>query len=221
MKNPCTRLSAYFVAAVSLLFISAIYAGAQQQGRVLAPRLETLETVRERMRRGDDQRIYDSLGEPANPFDAYRRRALESRLARAAQVRKDTERIQFFNREMMRSVASGAPLDYDRIIKATGEIRKRAARMMLNLNLPKLDKSEMPQAEGELFDNQSLAASLIKLDEMVKRFGANPLPRLGKVAVLDVKAVTDARLNLAGIVVLSEKIRKSARQLAKAAPRQL
>jgi hypothetical protein len=218
MKNPRPTFAAYFVAAVSLLFISAVYARAQQpdrgrQPRVLAPRLETMETMQERMRRENSPRFNDPSGGPANPFEAYRRRALESRLARAAQVRKDRERIQFFNGEMMRAASPGAVPDYDRIIKATGEIKKRAARLMLNLNLPKLDKSEKPQAAEELLDNRSLALSLKKLDEMVQQFGADPLPGLGRVAVLDVKAVTNARLNLAGIVVLSDQIRKSAKRL--------
>ena len=216
MKSPCARLSVFFVAAVSLLFISAVSLRAQQQGRVLAPRVETIETIRERMWRENHTRNYDPLEERVDPFEAYRRRALVSRLARAAEVRKDSDRIQFFNTEMMRSVSNGATLDYDRIIKSTGEIKKRAARLMLNLRLPKLDKSERLQAQGELFDNQSLAASLKNLDELVRRFGANPLPHLGNAGVLDVKTVTDARRDLASIIILSERIGKSARQLSRA-----
>ncbi|HVG34625.1 MAG TPA: hypothetical protein VM911_16270 [Pyrinomonadaceae bacterium] len=213
MKNLCQRLLVFFAAAVSLLFISALSAQAQPPGRVLEPRVETLETSRDRMHRDhnrigtDDQRVND------NPFDTYDRRALAFRRARAAQVRQDTERIQFFNTEMMRSVSVSTAPDYDRIIKSTGEIKKRAERLRLNLRLPKLEKSEQPQPEAEILDNQSLTASLKRLDEMVRHFGANPLPGLGNVAVLDVAAVADARRDLGGIISLSDHIRKSAKRL--------
>jgi hypothetical protein len=212
VKNLCQRLSVFFVAAVSLLFISALSAQAQPPGRVLQPRVETLETVRDRMHR-DHNRIYDEPGVNDNVFDSYRRRALAFRRARAAQVRQDTERIQFFNTEMMRSVSMSAPPDYDRIIKSTGEIKKRAERLRVNLRLPKLEKSEQPPAESEISDNQALAASLKRLDELVRHFGANPLPGLGSVAVLDVTAVADARKDLGGIIALSDHIRKSAKRL--------
>lgn len=213
MKNLCPKLSVSFVAAVSLLFISTLSAQAQPPGRVLQPRIETMETARDRMHR-DHNRIYDDLlGERNNPFDLYRRRAEAFRRARAAQVRQDTERIQFFNSEMMRSVLPSAPLDYDQIIKSTGEIKKRASRLMVNLKLPKLEKSEKLQAEAQAIDTQSLPASLKKLDELVRQFGANPLPKMGNLGVLDVKVVADARRDLAGIIALSDKIRESAKRL--------
>ena len=223
MKHPCTKLSLILVAAISLLFIVAVSASAQQQpppphvppGRVLEPRPITLESLRweneRRMRNANEHNNTNIIG-----FDDPIARRQAARMMTVAQVKKDTERIQFFNTEMMRSVSSSAPLDYEGIIKATGEIKERAARLMLNLNLPKLEKSEMPQAAPQLFDRPALVASLKKLDELVKYFGANPLPLPGKVGVLDVKAVTDARRNLADIIVLSDTIRKSAKQLAKA-----
>jgi len=214
VKNLCQRLLVFFFAAVSLLFISALSAQAQPPGRVLEPRLETLETARDRMHRDHNRIVTDEPGVNDNPFDSYRRRALAFRRARAAQVRQDTERIQFFNTEMMRSVSVSAPPNYDQIIESTGEIKKRAERLRRNLRLPKLEKSEQPQAESEIIDNQSLAASLKRLDELVRHFGANPLPGLGNVAVLDVTAVADARQDLGGIIALSDHIRKSAKRLS-------
>jgi hypothetical protein len=213
VKNLCRRLAVFFAAAVSLLFISAFSAQAQPPGRVLEPRIETMETARDRMHRDHNRIATDQPGENDNPFDTYRRRELAARRARAAEVRQDTERIQFFNTEMMRSVSVSAPPDYDRIIKSTGEIKKRAERLRLNLRLPKLEKSEQPLAESEIADNQSLAASLKRLDELVRHFGANPLPRLGNAGVLDVAAVADARRDLFGIIALSDHIRKSAKRL--------
>ena len=222
MKRPCTKLSSILVALLSLLFISAVSTRAQQQPRVqpppppervLAPRPVTLESLRwENQRRMSNVNEQNVVG-----FDDPGARRRAAQRMTVAQVKKDTERIQFFNAEMMRSVSSNAPLDYDGIVKATGEIKERAARLMLNLNLPRLDKSEMPQAAPGLFDKPALVDSLKRLDEMVKQFSANPLPLPGKVAVLDVKAVTEARRNLGDIIVLSDHIRKSAKHLAKAA----
>lgn len=222
MKHPCMKLSSILVASISLLFISAFSTRAQQQPppprlppqeRVLEPRPLTLESLRwenERRMRNENER--NVIG-----FDDPRARRQAAQKMTVAQVKKDTERIQFFNEEMMRSVSSSAPLDYAQVIKATDEIKTRAARLMLNLNLPKLEKSELPQTAPELFDKPALVASLKKLDELVNNFSANPLPLPGKVAVLDVKAVTDARQTLADIIVLSDQIRKSAKQLAKSA----
>ncbi len=221
MNHSCTKTSSTLVAALSLLLISAFSVRAQQQQprplpppeRVLGPRLETRESLQQefdrRMRAVDDRNTIR--------FDDFRARRQTIRMMTAAQVKQDTERIQFFNTEMVRSVSLSAPLDYDHIAEATGEIKKLAARLMLNLNIPKLDKSEKPQSEHELFDKPALVVSLKKLDELVKHFGANPMPLLSKVGVLDVKAATDARRNLVDIIVLSDKIRKSARQLAKTA----
>lgn len=219
MKNLCRTLSVFFLAAVSLLFISAVSAQAQPPGRVLEPRRETLETARDRMHRDHNRIATDEPGVNDNPFESSRRRALMFRLARAAELRQDTERIQFFNTEMMRSVSVSATPDYDRIIKSTGEIKKRAERLRLNLRLPKLEKSEQPQAESEIADNQSLTASLKRLDELVRHFGTNPLPRLGNAGVLDVTAVADARRDLGGIIALSDHIRKSAKRLRQQAGR--
>jgi hypothetical protein len=222
MRHPYTKHSSILVAVISLLFISAISARAQTPpppphlpppGRVLEPRPLTLESLRwenERRMRGENERHVIGFDDPL-----ARRQA--ARMMIVAQVKKDTERIQFFNTEMMRSVSSNAPPDYDQIIKATGEIKQRAARLMLNLNLPKLEKSEMSQAAPELFDRPALVASLKKLDELVTNFSANPLPLPGRVAVLDVKAVTDARQTLADIVALSDHIRKSAKRLRQTA----
>jgi hypothetical protein len=225
MKHPCTKHSLILVAVVSLLFISAVSASVQTPPppphvpppeRVLAPRPLTLESLRwenERRMRGENEHNNTNI----IGFDDPLARRQAARMMIVAQVKKDTERIQFFNTEMMRSVASNAPLDYDGIIKATGEIKNRVVRLMLNLDLPKLEKSEMPQAGPELFDRPALVASLKKLDELVKYFGANPLPLPGKVSVIDVKAVTDARQNMADIIVLSDTIRKSAKRLRQTA----
>ena len=221
MKKPCTKLSSILVASISLLFISAVSICAQQQPppprlprqeRVLEPRPVTLESLRwenERRMRNEPERNVIGFEDPRARQQAAQRMTV-------AQVKKDTERIQFFNAEIMRSVSTSAPLDYAQVVKATDEIKTRAARLMINLNLPKLEKSEMPQAAPGLLDKPALVASLKKLDELVNNFSANPLPLPGRVAVLDVKAVTDARQTLADIIVLSDHIRKSAKQLAKA-----
>lgn len=226
MKHPFTKRSATLVAAVtSLLFISAFSVRAQPRQpppsrvpqlpteRVLAPRVETRESLQDEF----DRRM--NAVDNHNPvgYDDFRARRQILQMMTVAQIKKDVERIQFFNTEMAHSVASSAPLDYDQIVKATGEINKRASRLMHNLNIPKLEKSEKLQVGPELFDRPTLVVALRKLDEMVRHFGANPTPLLGNVGVLDVKAVTDARRNLADIIVLSDKIKKSARQLARTA----
>lgn len=224
MKHPCTKPSSILFASISLLVLSAFSVSAQQQQppprvappeRVLAPRPVTRESLE-----WENHRRMSNVNERNNIWlDDSRPSRRMLRMATIAQVKQDTERIRFFNTEMMRSVSSSAPLDYDHIIKTAGEINKRAARLMLNLNLPKLEKSEKLQAGPELSNNAALVASLQRLDELVKNFSANPLPSLGNVGVLEVKAVTDARQNLADIIVLTEQIRKSAKQLAKAARR--
>lgn len=208
MKNRYAKYSSTVSAtfAVALLLFSTDFASAQ-----FRPPLTQME--RERLRQ---QRSIRSQRGMANSTPLLTEQQM--RMAQAAQARKDSERIQFFNAEIMRSVSpAAAPPDYNGIAKAAGEIKTRAARLMQYLNLPKMDKSEMPQTGPEYLDTQQLAASLKRLDGLVRRFGANPLSQPQNKVLLDAKAAIDARQDLGEIIALSDKIKKSAKRLRQAA----
>lgn len=207
MENRYTKYTSTVVAAfaVALLLLPTDFASAQ-----FRPPLTQME--RERLRQ---QRNIRSHRRWVNTIPLFTEQQM--RMAQAAQARKDSERIQFFNAEMMRSVSQGAPPDYDGIVKATGEIKKRAARLMGYLKLSRMDESERTQIAPEYLDSQQLADSLKRLDLLVRRFGANSLSQPRSASVIDAKAAIDARQDLEEIIVLSDKIKKSAKRLRQAA----
>jgi hypothetical protein len=197
--------------AAALFFLSASSVWAQGAGSpppLMTERERTLDVERDKRTRGPE----------ITPSPRYSRFPVNTRalrMANANEIKKDAERIQFFNTEMMRAVSVSAPLDYDRIIKTTGEIKKHARRLMSNLKLPWIKKAAvLPKGQDELNDKE-LVASLTRLNELVKSLSANPL--LVNRNVVDVRQSSDAGRDLEGIIVLSEKIRKSAKQLRHAA----
>ncbi len=207
MKNRYTKYTSTAVAvfAAALLLLSTDFASAQF-------RTQPSPMERERMRQQRDMRSHRRW---VNSIPLFTEQQM--RMAQAAQAKKDSERIQFFNTEMMRSVSTNAPPDYEGIAKAAGEIKKRAARLMRYLNLSRMEKSERPQTGPEYLEARQLAASLERLDGLVRRFGANSLSQPKSASVIDARAAIDARQDLEEIIALSKKIKESAKRLRQAA----
>jgi hypothetical protein len=204
MSHPSTKTASNILAAlaVALVFLSANSVLAQ--GRNIPP----LMSEREHMQYENAQRLGPPVMDLRTWSDGARARA--ARLARQAEIKTDAERLQFFNGEMMRSASTGMALDPERILQAASEIKKRAARLRLNLGLPKIKKEET-RAQGQAeMDEKALAASLLKLDGLIKSLSANPL--LGNRNIIDAGQAASAVEELADIIILSDQIRKSAKR---------
>jgi hypothetical protein len=210
MNEPYTKTASniHLALAFVIVLLSA--------GSVLAQRNPPpLMTERERMQRENDQRMLGpAMIDLRTWSDAARARRREARLEVSAEIRKDSERLRFFNNEMMRSASAGVAFDPERILKAAGEIKKRAARLRLNLGLPQIEKEErLPEAE-KLLDERELGASLLKLDGLIKSLTANPL--LNNRHVIDAAQAESAGRDLHEIIFLSDQIRKSVKRLRQA-----
>jgi hypothetical protein len=212
MKDYCVKPAAGMV-ATALITLFFMLPGTIRAQRNIPPLLNE----RERMQRENDQRLGPPTTDHQSWFSDWPSRQRAWQRLTAAQIKRDAERIQFFNRQMMGSVAPGMALDYKTIVKATGEIKKRANRLRINLRLPRdRDVSKSKAENEELRDDRELAASLSRLDDLVRRLGASPLLVPANKHVLDVKQATAAVSDLENIIVLSERIRKSAKSLNEA-----
>src|SRR6266446_571342 len=124
------------------------------------------------------------------------------------QVSEDFQRILTRHNEIVRAIAANQPLSYQFISDATGEIRKRSARLQSSL---KLEKPE-PTIEnrGTRTDLKTLGTKdeLILLCKQIESFLRNPI--IDKPGTVDAQQLGKARRDLQSIVELSDEIKKQA-----------
>lgn len=128
------------------------------------------------------------------------------------QIRDDFRRIQIVNKEVMQAVTSGNGLDYKYISEATAEIKKRAARLKLNMVFPEAEKDELLQKTPDT-DDYNIKPALAALDNLIFTFVHNPVFR--DAGVIDAKLGGKARRDLDIIIELSDKVRKIAERMRK------
>jgi hypothetical protein len=209
MSRNCEKLvslnSAFIGIALILLFASS----ASAQSGLTRP----LESERDRQQRRVDQ-IY-------RPPDTQFKRAKyitgggERRLPGAAHVKGHSARIQFLNRALMRSVSTTATLDYKAVAKSANEIRKYAVELRQYLGLAREDDAVISKQGWNQLNDQEVRAALLRLDNVIKSFGQNPL--LDSRGVLEAAQAASAGRDLEEIIVLSDKIRRSAKRLNRTA----
>jgi hypothetical protein len=139
----------------------------------------------------------------------------QNRQTAMAQMNEDFERIQSIDKDVLSAVSTSGVPDYKRVSDGLVEIRKRAIRLKTNLVLPPSAKDERAQKRRDEMDTNQLQPSLLMLNDLIVSFVANPLFK--KETSVDYQLVARARRDLDGIIEFSEKIRKSAEKLNKAA----
>jgi hypothetical protein len=212
MSSLYVKLVSYVVAplATVLLLSSVSSVKAQQPGPLLSER--------ERLQRRMDQIYRSPIAYPKRSLVGRGPSAREIRRAAAKRIKEDAERIRFFNGEMMRAASASAALDYKSISKAAGEIKKSAARLSLNLGLPEFDEDQKNNQSADAPDSEQLIASLARLNRVISGLNADAL-LLGARGVLDAGQAAGAGRDLEEIIVLSGKIRKSAKELGRSSVR--
>lgn len=215
MNNRYGKPASYVVAALAtVLFLSSASSVAAQQPRPLL-------SERERLQRRMDQIYRSPIAYPRRGLSKGGPSSREIRQAAAKQIKKDAERMQFLNREMMRTASSqSASLDFKSIAKAAGEIKKSAARLSFNLGFPKSDEPEKSNRSVDELSDEQLVASLTKLNRVISELNADAL-LLSTRGVLDAGQAANAGRDLEEIIVLSGKIRKSAKELGRSSGRRL
>ena len=133
-------------------------------------------------------------------------------------VEQDFEQLQLVSYTLAGAAAEGVALDYELIKKHAAEVSKRASRLKTYLSLPEV---EGPKSQGRAADMQTpegLRTAVASLDALVNSFAWNPVFR--QPNVVDLEQSSKASRDLAGIITLSEQIRKGAAELFKSAKRE-
>jgi hypothetical protein len=127
------------------------------------------------------------------------------------QIREDFEQLQVVNYNLSGDV--GASFNYGEIRKEAAEVKKRAARLKINLSLPEPTKDEKGNKSSEEFSRMELKAAINALDALVKTFVANPI--FQQPGVVDMGNSGRARRDLEEIIRVSEHINRCAESLSR------
>ena len=143
----------------------------------------------------------NSLGEDkGHPNDPKRSQAMMD------QVSEDFQRILTLHNEIVRAIAANRTLSYQFISDATGEIRKRSARLQSSLKLQKPESTTQNRATETDFKVTEPKDELIMLCKQIESFVRNPI--IEKPGTVDAQQLGRARKDLQSIVELSDAIKK-------------
>ncbi len=143
----------------------------------------------------------NSLGEnKGRPNDSKRDQAMMD------QVSEDFLRILTLHNEIVRAIAANRSLSYKFISDATGEIRKRSARLQSSLRLQKPEPASENQGMETDLNVMKNKDELILLCKQIESFVRNPI--IEKPGTVDAEQLGKARKDLQSIVELSDAIKK-------------
>ena len=141
-------------------------------------------------------------GDKGRPTDPKRSQAM------MAQVSEDFQRILTLHNEIVRAIAANRSLSYQFISDATGEIRKRSARLQSSLKLQKPEPTTENRGTGTDLKVMEMKDELILLCKQIESFVRNPI--IEKPGTVDAQQLGKARKDLQSIVELSDAIKKHA-----------
>jgi len=140
--------------------------------------------------------------ENAPPNDPKRSQAMMD------QVGADFQRILTLHNEIVRAIAANGSLNYQFVSDATGEIRKRSARLQSSLKLQKPAPSTDHRQTATDVEAMQTKDELILLCKTIESFVRNPI--IEKPGTVDAQQLEKARSDLQSVVELSEAIKKHA-----------
>ena len=129
------------------------------------------------------------------------------------EVAEEFKQLQLVNYALAAVTDPRVTLDYARVRKESAEVRKRAARLKSYLSLPEVEAAGKQEKAVEIQTPEALRAAVGRLDALVNSFAWNPV--FQRPDVVDLEQSTKAGRDLAGILSLSERIRKSAEELGR------
>lgn len=130
-------------------------------------------------------------------------------------VAHDFEQLQLVNYSLAGAASEGKALDFELIKKNASEVRERATRLKGYLSLPEVEAQKAQGSAAETRTQEGLRSAVASLDALVKSFAWNPVFR--QPNVVDLEQSSKASRDLAGIIALSEQIRKGAAEMFKGA----
>lgn len=144
----------------------------------------------------------NSLGDRGRPNDPKRSQVMMD------QVSEDFQRILTLHNEIVRAIAANSSLSNQFISDATGEIRKRSARLQSSLKLQKPASTTENRGTDTDLNVPAMKDELILLCKQIESFVRNPI--IEKPGTIDAQQVGNARKDLQSIVELSDAIKKQA-----------
>jgi hypothetical protein len=143
-----------------------------------------------------------------NPGDRGRTNDPKRSQAMMDQVSEDFRRILTLHNEIVRAVATNSSLSNEYISDATGEIRKRSARLQSSLKLYKPESTTENRGTDTELNSIAMKDQLLLLCKQIESFVRNPI--IDKPGTIDAQQLGNARKDLQSIVELSDSIKKRA-----------
>jgi len=139
-------------------------------------------------------------GDKRPPNDPKRSQAMMD------QVSEDFQRILILHNEIVRALVANRSLSSKFISDATGEIRKRAARLQSSLKLQKPERTTENRVTGTDFEVMQTKDGLLLLCKQIESFVRNPI--IDKPGTVDAQQLGNARKDLQSVVEISEATKK-------------
>jgi len=127
-------------------------------------------------------------------------------------IREDFRDLQNLNNKMMSEAWARKAVDYGFVSDMISQIRGKANRLKLNLNLPAPGDMKS-ERRADPVNDKDFRASLMILDQTIMRFVKNPL--FQKPNTIEVTQATQARQDLEAVIELAAGLRKVASRLGK------
>src|SRR5882762_3911272 len=158
----------WFVSISILLILSLQVAGQQPRpGSPGTPANDPNDPINQERTNKTDMRNREwLLGSNRKPV---RKPGLGPDESAAPQIKEDFERIQFINREIIKTVFADGVVNSKQILRTVSEIRKRAARLRTNLAYPEPDSSHKEDLAATQGD-QDIKVLLAGLDKSIMSF---------------------------------------------------
>jgi hypothetical protein len=146
-------------------------------------------------------------------LDRFKVAAMISGRKRAllALIKEDFEGIQAIHNEMLEMIQAEEALKYDRLIELTSQMKKRTLRLGTNLALPPPPGSKDNTKAQASANTDGVKESFFTLHDVLVSFVTNPIFK--NLRLFDASDVNRASEDLNEIVLLSDKIKKSAKVL--------
>jgi hypothetical protein len=187
----------YFAILILVFALSATFAYSQDTGGSRTNRRE--DPLQRKLQGAVQLELIEAamMSRPATPA--------VDRSAVLNQIRKDFQRIQFANDDLINALSGKTTFDLRVISKAAAEIRSRAKRLKQNLALPAPPRdSEPPPPAVE----ENLRSSMAQLSKLIGSFVSNPM--LSQRHVFDATLSLKASRDLEGIIDSSARLKKAA-----------
>lgn len=128
------------------------------------------------------------------------------------EVKEDFEEIQILQTKIINIYTKGKEINYEKISRASAEMKKKALRLDKNLFGLKPDEKAMKVKTATLYEQKSVRDLIIELDKNIEVFINSPVFKNNKL--VDQEATEKAQNELEEIIRLTEMLSKEAKKMS-------